>query len=254
MSFLTTPTIAGSAASTTATHPANPSSTPAGQGAERYVLDAPPGSSRGWAWAGLAAGIGGFAVFLLPGMALDVPTEAYADNALVLAELDGKAGWVWAFQAGTFAVAVLAVIFGVGLRRRLAGQAPAGSLLADLSALGLLLVAALLLVGGGISTEMFHALRHPDEVDPDTIGTHLALFNTLGWVWAGGILTTGAIAVAGLRHASVGKGVARFAAAMTALVTVTQLLPFQYLAVAPVALFLIVCSVSMLRSERRAGQ
>ncbi len=209
---------------------------------------------RGWAWAGLAAGIGAFALFLGPATALNVSTDALADNAQVLAEIDGKQGWVWAFQTGTFALAVLAVIFGIGLRRRLAGQAPAGSLLPDLSAVGLLLVGGMLLVGGGIGTELFHSLRHADEVDPDTIGAHLAIYNTLAWVWAGGILTTGAVAVAGLRHASVGKGLARFAAVMTFLTLVTQVLPFQYLAVAPVALFLIVASISMLRSERNPSE
>ena len=208
-------------------------------------------AGRGWAWAGLAAGLGGFAVFLGPATALVVPTDAYADNADVLAELAGEQGWVWGFQTGTTALAVLAVIFGVGLRRRLAGQEPAGSLLPDLSALGLVLVAALLLVGGGISTEMFHSLRNADELDPDTMGSHLAIFNTMAWVWAGGILTTGSVALAGLRHGAVGKGLARFAAVMTFLIGVTQVLPFQYLAVAPVALFLIVCSISMLRAERR---
>lgn len=223
--------------------------------AERLDLAAPaPRRSRGWAWAGLAAGILGLAVFIVPSGALVVDSDQLIDNAQVLAELDGKQNWVWAFQTGTFAVAVLAVIFGVGLRRRLAGQAPAGSLLPDLAALGLALVAALSLVGGGISTEMFHSLRHADEVDPDTIGAHLALFNTMAWVWAGGILTTGAVAVAGLRHASVGKGLARFSAVMTFLIVVTQVLPFQYLAVAPMALFLIVASISMVRSERHAAE
>lgn len=211
-----------------------------------------PRPSRGWAWAGLAAGLAAFPVFLLPATALDVPTSAYADNVLVLAEVAGKAEWVWAFQTSTFALAVLAVVFGVGLRRRLAGHAPAGSLTPDLAALGLVLVAALLLVGGGISTELFHSLRHPDEVDPDTIGAHLSIYNTMSWVWAGGILTTGSVAVAGLRHAAVGKGVARFAAAMTALIVITQATPIQYMAVLPMALFLIVCSISMVRAERRA--
>lgn len=222
---------------------------------ERFDLAATaPRRGRGWAWAGLAAGIVGLAVFVVPSGALVVDNDQLIDNAQVLAELDGKQHWVWAFQTGTFAVAVLAVIFGVGLRRRLAGQAPAGSLLPDLAALGLALVAALTLVGGGISTELFHSLRHADEVDPDTIGAHMALFNTMAWVWAGGILTTGAVAVAGLRHASVGKGLARFSAVMTFLIIVTQVLPFQYLAVAPMALFLIVCSISMVRSERHSAE
>lgn len=207
-------------------------------------------SRGGWAWTGLGAGLGGLFIFIVVTGALIVDTDLLIDNALVLEQLDGKQGWVWAFQTMSFVVAVLAAIFGAGLRRRLAGQAPAGSMLPDLSALGLVLVAALTLVGGGISTEMFHSLRNASEVDPDTVGAQLAIFNTLAWVWAGGILTTGAVAVAGLRHASVGKGLARFSAAMTFLIVATQVTPFQYLAALPVALFLIVCSISMLRSER----
>jgi hypothetical protein len=71
----------------------------------------------------------------------------------------------------------------------------------------------------------------------------------MAWVWAGGLLTTGALAVAGLRHGSVGRGLGRFAAVMSGLLVVTQVLPFQYLAVAPMAIFLIVCGISMLRAE-----
>ncbi len=145
------------------------------------------------------------------------PTR-YADNADVLAELEGKAGWVWAFQTLGVALAILLVIFAVGLRRRLAGQEPAGSLVPDLAGLGLMLMAVMTLVGTGISTEMFHALRHTDEVDPDTIAAHLAIYNTMAWVWAGGMLTTGAMAVAGLRHGSVSRRLGRFAAVMTVLV------------------------------------
>lgn len=214
----------------------------------RFQLDQAP-ARRWWAAAGLAAGVGAFALFLGPATMLTVPTDAYADNADVVAELDGKAGWVWVFQTTGVALAVLLAIFAVGLRRRLAGQEPAGSLVPDLAALGLVLMAAMTLVGTGISTEMFHALRHADEADPDTIAAQFTIYNTMAWVWAGGLLTTGALAVAGLRHGSVGRGLGRFAAVMSGLLVVTQVLPFQYLAVAPMAIFLIVCGISMLRAE-----
>ena len=151
------------------------------------------------------------------------------------------------------AIALLVVVFGLGLRRRLAGQTPAGSILADLAAAGMLLVAALTLVGGGISTEMFHSLRHPDEIDPDTIGAHLAIFNTMAWVWAGGILTTAATAVAGLRHGSIGRKLSIFAAVMSVLVAITQLVPLQYLAVLPVTLFLIVSGIALQRESKPEG-
>ena len=94
-----------------------------------------------------------------------------------------------------------------------------------------------------------HALRNSDEVDPDTISTHLAIYNTMAWVWAGGLLTTGSVAVAGLRHGSVSRRLGRFAAVMTGLVVLTQVLPFQYLAVLPMAIFLIVAGISMVRTE-----
>ena len=203
---------------------------------------------RGWAAAGLAAGIATFALFLGPASMLTTSTDAMADNTDVLAEVAGKEGWVWAFQSVGVAIALLLVIFAVGLRRRLAGQEPAGSLVPDLSAVGLILMAVMTLVGTGISTEMFHALRHSDEVDPDTIGAHMAIYNTMAWVWAGGLLTTGAI-VAAARHGSVSRRLGRFAAVMSGLVVLTQILPFQYLAVLPMAIFLVVVGISMLRTE-----
>ena len=213
------------------------------------AASAPARKRRGWAYAGLLGGIGSFVFFLGPASMLSPSTDSYSDNAKVLAELEGKAGWVWAFQTLGVALAMLLVIFALGLRRRLAGQEPAGSLIPDLAGLGLILMAIMTLVGTGISTEMFHALRHTDEVDPDTVSSHLAIYNTLAWVWAGGILTTGAMAVAGLRHGSVSRRFGRFAAVMTVLVGLTQVLPFQYLAVLPMAIFLIVCGISMVRTE-----
>jgi hypothetical protein len=214
---------------------------------ERVAVDR-PAARKGWARAGLLSGIGALIFFIGPASMLSPTSDSYADNIDVLADVDGKAPWVWAFQTSGVALAILLVIFAVGLRRRLAGQEPAGSLVPDLAALGLILMSVMTLVGTGISTEMFHALRHADEVDPDTVSAQLAIYNTMAWVWAGGMLTTGAI-VAAARHGSVSRRLGRFAAVMTGLVALTQILPFQYLAVLPMAIFLIVIGTSMLRSE-----
>jgi hypothetical protein len=207
-----------------------------------------PAARKGWARAGLLSGIGALTFFIGPASMLSPSKDSYAENVDVLADLEGKAPWVWAFQTSGVALAILLVIFAVGLRRRLAGQEPAGSLVPDLAALGLILMSVMTLVGTGISTEMFHALRHTDEVDPDTVSAQLAIYNTMAWVWAGGMLTTGAI-VAAARHGSVSRRLGRFAAVMTGLVALTQILPFQYLAVLPMAIFLIVVGTSMLRTE-----
>lgn len=213
--------------------------------------------SNRWAAAGWLAGLLAVPVYGIVTSGLFVPTDALVENQQVLDELDGATGWVWAFQTGSVAIALLVAVFGLGLRRRLAGQTPAGSLLPDLAAAGMLLVSALTLVGGGISTEMFHSLRNADEIDPDTVAAQLAIFNTMAWVWTGGALATAATAVAGLRHGAVGRKVSIFAAAMTALIAITQVLPFQYMAVLPVTLFLVVTGIAVQRDsdpERHSGR
>lgn len=212
---------------------------------------APPTRVRRWAAAGWSAGVLAIPVYVVVTGGLAVPTDALGDNEQLAAELEGSAGWVWAFQTGSVAIALLVAVFGLGLRRRLAGQTPAGSMLPDVAAAGMLLVSALTLVGGGISTEMFHGLRHLDEIDPDTVAAHLAIFNTMAWVWAGGLLTTAATAVAGLRHGAVGRRLSVFAAAMSVLIAITQLVPLQYLAVLPVTLFLVVGGIALQRDGDR---
>ena len=109
-------------------------------------------------------------------------------------------------------------------------------------------------MGGGISTELFWKLQAANndlaDVDPDTVAANLAIYNTMGWVWAGVGLAAGAVAVAGLRHASVGRRLAWFSATMAALVGLLQLIPLQYLAALPAALWRVVAGVAM---SRQAG-
>lgn len=211
---------------------------------------APARARHRWAATGWIAGLLAVPVFVVVTGGVMVPTDDMIDNDLVLDQVRDAAGWVWAFQTGSVAIALLVAVFGLGLRRRLAGQTPAGSILPDVAAAGMLLVSALTLVGGGISTEMFHSLRHADEIDADTVAAQLAIFNTMAWVWAGGLLTTVATAAAGLRHGAIGKKLSVFAVVMSALIAVTQLVPLQYLAVLPVTLFLIVSGIVLQREAK----
>lgn len=206
--------------------------------------------SRGWAAAGIGAGILGVATFAMTG-ALVVETDALADNARVAELLTDKAAWVWAYQVIGVATALLLAVFGTGLHRRLAQQAPAGSLAPQLSLGGLWLTAALTLVGSGISTEMFHGLRQETAAqDPDTLGAQLAIFNTMGWVWIGAVLATASIAHAGLKHGSVSRALAIGSVVATALLALTNLTPFQYMAMPVAALWMIGAGISFARAER----
>jgi hypothetical protein len=175
------------------------------------------------------------------------------DNALLAKDVVGNQGVVWIYQVCCSFGALAVAIFAAGLRRKLAAQAPAQSLLPSLATAGLASVALMLLVGGGICTELFwHLAQDYGKSDPDTIAANLAIFDTMGWVWAGLGLTTGAVAVAALRHGSLPRWLGRVSVVVTVLIGLTQLVPFQYLAAFIGAPWLIAAGIGLARSERSA--
>ncbi|WP_436793346.1 hypothetical protein [Actinospongicola halichondriae] len=209
-----------------------------------------PTIGTGWARCGIGAGLGGIVSFLMTG-ALVVDESAMADNAEIAELLTDKAPWVWAYQVVGVATALLVAVFAAGLHRRLSQQAPAQSLAPMLSVGGLFLTSALTLVGSGIATEMFHGLRQDtDALDPDTLAAQLAIFNTMGWVWVGAILATASVAVVGLRHDSVSRRLAIGSVVATAFVALTNITPFQYMAMPVVALWLVGAGISFARADR----
>ena len=68
-----------------------------------------------------------------------VPTDDLVDNQRVLAELKGAAGWVWAFQTGSVAVALLVAVYPANVHMAMTADAPLGLLWARLSAQGVLI-------------------------------------------------------------------------------------------------------------------
>ena len=205
---------------------------------------------RGWAYCGIGAGLLGLAGFFLTG-GVGVDTDALADNQLVAEAVTDSAPFVWAYQVVGVGTAILVAIFAAGVFRRLSQQGPAQSLYPMLAVSGLLLVSAMSLVGSGICTEMFWGMiRDTDEFDADTVAAQLAIFNTMGWVWAGAGLAAGAVAVAGLRHGAVGRALGIGSAVAAGLIALTNLVPLQYMALIPGALWLIGAGISFARSEQ----
>ncbi|WNM37266.1 hypothetical protein RMN56_19030 [Micromonospora halotolerans] len=217
---------------------------------------APAGTGRprrGWAVAGAVGGLTGVALFLVSPALTEVDRSHFADNERFVAAMAGREAYAWVFQVLAVLAAGCLAVFAAGLRRRLAAREPAGGLLPDVAAAGLLLTAALLLVGGGVATELYWDLRHLSETDPDTVAALAAAYSTLPWVWAGAGLSAGAVAVAGLRRRSVSRWLAVFSLLMTLLVLVTQAVPLQYLALAPVALWATVAGLTFALERRGLG-
>ena len=205
---------------------------------------------RGWALSGLVAGVLGAVQFVVTA-GVGVDTAALADNRLVAEALTDSAPYVWAYQVIAVTTALLVCVFAAGLFRRLSQQGPAESTLPLLAAGGLFLVAVMQLVGSGICTEMFYGLiQDTGELDPDTLASQLAIFNTMGWVWAGAGLTAGAVAVAGLRHAAVDRALALGSAVAAGLIALVNVVPLQYMAMVPGALWLIGAGIAFARGEQ----
>jgi hypothetical protein len=206
-----------------------------------------------WAWAGAAAGVVALIGLVVSSGISSFDKDLLADNALLARDVTGNQGVVWIYQVCCSAGALGVAVFAAGLRRKLAAQAPAQSLLPSLAAAGLASVALMLLVGGGICTELFwHLAQDYGKSDPDTIAANLALFDTMGWVWAGLGLTTGSVAVASLRHGSLPRWLGWVSVVATVLIGITQLLPFQYMAAFVGAPWLVAAGIGLARRERGA--
>ncbi len=78
----------------------------------------------------------------------------------------------------------------------------------------------------------------------------MAIFNTMGWVWAGAGLAAGAVAVAGLRHGAVSRALGIGSVVAAGLIALTNVVPLQYMALVPGALWLIAAGISFVRAEQ----
>ncbi|HXV94470.1 MAG TPA: hypothetical protein VD813_14285 [Pseudonocardia sp.] len=236
---------------TTDPHPTDPARS------TRLLPPAPPGDaaaprpSRAWAWTGAAGGLLGLVGLMATGSLYDAATGVVADNSALAAAVAENATTVWIHQVVCGVVAVCMLVFALGLRRHLAAQEPAGSLVPGLAGAGVGLVAVALLVGGGIDTEMWWALAGDQPFDPDTIGAHVAVYNTISWLWAGVGVTAGAVAYGGFRNGSVGRALTWFSVPTALLVAATQVTPTQYAALMPAALWLIVAGLVLGRGAGR---
>lgn len=206
---------------------------------------------RGWALAGIGAGLAGL-VSIQASTAFGANWEQTAGDAeAIVADLSGRMATQLLFHTATMIMTVLVVVFAAGLSRRLAQQAPAGSLLPSVASGGLLLVAVAGLLGAGLDTQFLFGLGDPDLMVPESGAFYSDWVATIPWLWVGAGLSGVAVAVAALRHAAAPRWIGWVSAVVGGLTLVAGISPLQYMAGFTGPLWLLVVAIGFAVGDRR---
>ena len=156
------------------------------------------------------------------------------------------------FHTATLIGVVLLVVFGAGLRRRLQGDLPVGSLLPDVAFGGLLLTSVAGLMGSSLDTEFGSALVQTERVKvvPEVFVFYGHWLGTIPWLWVGAGLTGVAVAVAALRHRAVPRWIGWVGAILGGLTLAFGVSPLQYMAGMFGPLFVTIAAAGFLFGDR----
>lgn len=214
-----------------------------------------PRGRRGWALTGAVAGLSGI-VGIQVSSAIDaVYAEEYAgDAARITDRLGDLVPQLLVLHGTMMAASLLLLVFAAGLRRRLRHRAPAGSLLPDVAAGGLLLTSVATLMGVAFTTEIVFGVTADDlEIDPEFGAVVGHWVGTVPWLWVGAGVTGLAVAVAALRHAAAPRWLGWVGAVLGGVTTLAGVSPLQYLAGLTGPLLVLLLGVGFTLGDRRAG-
>jgi hypothetical protein len=191
-----------------------------------------PRSGRAWAATGALAGLAGI-VGIQASLQVDaVYADEYVGDAEKITErLGDLVPQLLVLHFGMVLAAVLMLVFAAGLRRRLKAQAPAGSLLPDVAAGGLLLTCVAAMMGAGFTTEIVFGVTADDKkIDPEFAAVVGHWVGTIPWLWLGAGVTGVAVAVAALRHAAAPRWIGWASAVLGGVTLLFGISPLQYMA------------------------
>ncbi|WP_164737168.1 hypothetical protein [Georgenia sp. SYP-B2076] len=210
-------------------------------------------AGRGWAASGVAAALaGGTGIFLSMSVS---PVYDRADPPTVESVTDHLSGFVpqlIGLHVATVVCALLLIPFAAGLHRRLAGQAPAHSLLPAVAALGLGVLSAVLVLGSGLDTEFVFGLGEPELMVASDVSFYSHWIATISWLWLTAGVSALALGIAAIRHGAAGRALGVTSLVLGGLMVLFGVSPLQYMAgfIGPV--WLLVTALTMLRGERAA--
>jgi hypothetical protein len=141
--------------------------------------------SRLWAVAGIGSGLLGAATVVTSSAAGFVYQDEYSHGSVdgIAGELSDQAGVLFAFHSITALGALLMVVFGAGLFRRLRATAP-DSLASVVALAALTGTAVVSIMGSGLDTEfMMPASQSDTSVDDGSAAVYGHWIGTIPWLW-----------------------------------------------------------------------
>lgn len=206
-----------------------PTSAPSTVPARGRSPEVPEG--RGWAYAGLGAGLAGITGIAATGFSGAVYQEELAGDAVgITQQLGEQTTPILVFHVSAMLSALLLLVFAAGLRRRLTDTTSERSLLPQVAGHGLLLVSVALLMGSALTTEFVFAVREPDLLVAETAVMFGHWINTVPWVWAGAGVAALAVGQAGRSSAGVPRWLTWASLGLGVVTTLFALSPLQYMA------------------------
>ncbi|MBD3781718.1 MAG: hypothetical protein IE926_02000 [Micrococcales bacterium] len=186
--------------------------------------------SRLWSIAGIGAGVAALAAGVSAGMIDPVYDETLRGDAEgILQKLTTFVPHIAVFQVTASIAAVLFVVFGLGLARRLRVALPVGHLAPAAAAAGLVGTAVVLVMGSALNTEFLAVATKPEIAVPEAAAFYNHWTGTVPGCWL--LVGLSALAVhAAARAGGVPRWPGRTGLVLGGLTLLVGTLPVQYMA------------------------
>jgi hypothetical protein len=200
-----------------------------------------------WALAGVAAGLLGIGTMVSSSSINAIYDKSIAqDEDAILAKLADQSVQIVVFQVVASLTALALVVFAAGLHRRLAGRLH-DSIVPAVASAGLTGTAVVTVLGSGLNTEF--AIGIEDHV----LAANAAMFNhwtgTIPWCWLLAGLSALAV-VSAWRQGAVPRWMGITSLVLGGLTVVSGVLPIQYMAIVPGALWVLVLSIGFMVGDK----
>ena len=209
-----------------------------------------PGTGgRGWALAGIGAGLCGMATIVTSSMVNAVyDPDLAGDPAGITAKLSEQTTAMYVFHAVTALGAVLMLVFAAGLHRRLKAVLP-DSVVPTVALGGLLGTAFVSIMGSGLDTEFTMALQNGDPVQDANAGMSNDWSGTIPWLWTLAGLA-GLALFAAYRRGGVPRWIGIVGLVLGGLTVLLGISPLEYMAGVTGTLWLVVTAVGFTVGDR----